>query len=306
MTTRGTLLLAAAISVALFLKAAYGQGSSGEILAVDVENYVLYSEDTFDVSKLAIDPKPTTAAPSRNFTSSVQIGDIVAVNGHPAKGTLTRYVRRISLATAPDPGTGTGIADTLRGGLNTDTFEILTSDGSPIGTIMSSGLTVGSPPPGAPLAVTQVNAAILGGTGAFLGARGQFGQAVTSQTIPIRQASVTEDSANRRLNGGGRVRFILHVITMSVPQIVATPSGPAVTHSSDFSPVTASKPASAGEILSVFLTGLGPTRPGVDPGTPFPASPLNAVNSPVVVQVSGKEAEVLAAVGFPVQWTVIR
>ena len=297
MITRRTILLAAAISIALFFEAAYGQGSSGAILAVDVENYVLYSEDTFDVSKLAIDPKATTSAPSRNFTSSVQIGDIVAVNGQPAKGTLTRYVRRISLATAPNPGTG--IADTVRGGLNTDTFEILTGDGSPIGTIMSSGLTVGSPPPGAPLAVTQVNAAIVGGTGAFLGARGQFGQAVTSQTIPIRQASVTEDPANRRLNGGGRVRFILHVIPMSAPQVVATPSGPAITHSSDFSLVTASKPASAGEILSVFLTGLGPTRPGVDPGTPFPASSLDAVNSPVVVQVSGKEAEVLAAVGYP-------
>ena len=249
------------------------------ILVVDVDNYVLYSEDTFDLSKFATDPNATTSAPSRNFGGSVQIGDIVGVNGQPAEGTLIRYVRRASLNTAPIPGTG--IADTVPGGLNVDTFELLNGDGSPIGTIMSSGLTLGSHPPGAPLAVTLGNSAIGGGTGAFLGARGQFGQAMNSQSIPARQASVTEDPANRRHNGGGRVRFVLHVIPMSAPQIVATPSGPAVTHSSDFSFVTASKPAAAGEILSVFLTGLGPTRPGVDPGTPFPTSPLDAVNSPV-------------------------
>jgi uncharacterized protein (TIGR03437 family) len=86
---------------------------------------------------------------------------------------------------------------------------------------------------------------------------------------------------------------------MSSPQIVTTPSGPAVTHSSDFSLVTTSKPAAAGEILSVFVTGLGPTKPGVDPGKPFPTSPLAVVNSPVDVTVNGAPAEVLAAVGYP-------
>jgi hypothetical protein len=297
MITRRTILFVAVISMALCCRAVYGQVSSGVILVVDVENYVLYAEDTPDPSKFATDPNVTTAAPSTNFTTSVQIGDIVAVNGQPAKGTFTRNVRRVSLTTTPNPGQA--IADTVRGGVIADTFEILKSDGSPIGTIVSLGSPGGSPPPGAPLAVTQANFAIVGGTGAFLGARGQFGQAATSQTIAQRQASITEDPANRRRNGGGRVRFVLHVIPMSAPQIVATPRGPAVTHSSDFSLVTASKPASAGEILSVFLTGLGPTRPGVDPGAPFPVSPLVAVNSPVVVQVSGTNSEVLAAVDYP-------
>ena len=100
-------------------------------------------------------------------------------------------------------------------------------------------------------------------------------------------------------NGGGRLKFVLQVIPMAAPQIVNTPNGPAVTHSSDFTLVTASRPAAAGEILSLFATGLGPTRPGVDPGQPFPSSPTAAVNSPVDVKVNGKSAEVLAAVGFP-------
>ena len=64
-------------------------------------------------------------------------------------------------------------------------------------------------------------------------------------------------------------------------------------------PVTAAKPAAAGEILSVFATGLGPTKPGVDPGSPFPASPAAVVNAPVAVTVNGQPAEVLGAVGYP-------
>jgi uncharacterized protein (TIGR03437 family) len=47
------------------------------------------------------------------------------------------------------------------------------------------------------------------------------------------------------------------------------------------------------------MTGLGPTKPGVDPGSPFPPSPAAVVNSPVSVTVNGKSAEVLAAVGYP-------
>jgi uncharacterized protein (TIGR03437 family) len=92
---------------------------------------------------------------------------------------------------------------------------------------------------------------------------------------------------------------VFHVVPLSAPQIAVTASGPAIVHANDFSLVTLSKPAAAGEILSVFATGLGPTRPGVDPGQPFPASPLQAVNSPVEVMVNGKSAEVLAAVGYP-------
>jgi uncharacterized protein (TIGR03437 family) len=110
---------------------------------------------------------------------------------------------------------------------------------------------------------------------------------------------MAEDPANRRINGGGTIRFFLHVIPLTTPQIATTAGGPAVTHAGDFTLVTASKPAAAGEILSLFATGLGPTNPGVDPGQPFPSSPAAAVNSPVDVTVNGKPAEVLGAVGYP-------
>ena len=47
------------------------------------------------------------------------------------------------------------------------------------------------------------------------------------------------------------------------------------------------------------LRGLGPTRPGVDPGKTFPSDGSAAVVGPVAVLVNGKPAEVLGAVGYP-------
>lgn len=286
-----TVLTAMSCSLAL------GQATSPTILEIDLENLVRYFQDPADVSKYGTDPNLTTQVPPRDFVFDVTIGDIVAVNGQPAKGTYTRNSRLFFLT--PSPGVGQAIADVVRNAVVADTFEILKSDGNPIGTIVSNGPSGGSPPPGAPLSITQGNLAITGGTGAFLGVRGLIGQAVTPSTIQHRNASVTEDPASRRRNGGGRERYVLQVIPMSQPQIVATSSGPAVTHSSDFTLVTASRPAAAGEILSLFATGLGPTRPGIDPGKPFPTSPQQVVNSPVDVTVNGRSAEVLAAVGYP-------
>src|SRR5579872_1976905 len=74
------------------------------ILEIDVENYVQYMEDTSDISRFATDPNATTAVPPRNFSFFLQIADIVAVNGQPAKGTLTRNSRLLNLTTSPDPG----------------------------------------------------------------------------------------------------------------------------------------------------------------------------------------------------------
>jgi len=265
------------------------------ILEIDVENSVIYYEDTSDLSKFATDPSVTTAIPPRNFGFNVYIADIVAVNGQPAKGTFTRNRRSVSLNRAPNPGQA--IADTVRNDVSTDSFEILNSDGSSIGTIVAYGLGGGSRAPGAPLSITQANLAITGGTGAFLGVRGQHGQAVTPQGIPPREASMTEDPANRR-NGGGRQRFVLQVIPTFQPQIVTTPAGPAIFHA-DFSSVTSASPAKAGEVLIAKTSGLGPTVPGVDPGKPFPADALQQVNSPVAVSVNGKPADVINAIGWP-------
>ena len=222
----------------------------------------------------------------------------MAVNGQPAKGTLTVNARQITEAPAPNPGQA--ISDTTRNNIQDMAFEILTSDGSPIGTIIAVGVGNGSAPPGAPLAITQGNNTIAGGTGAFLGARGLVGQAVTAQTIAVRSASMTEDPSNRITNGGGRIFFVVQLLPMTRPDIQSTPTGPALYHA-DFSPVSAAKPAKAGEVLIVKATGLGPTVPGLDPGQPFPLDAVQTVNSPVALSVNGQSAQVVNRIGCPGQ-----
>jgi uncharacterized protein (TIGR03437 family) len=283
-----TVLLAAHCGVAL------GQSTPATILTIDLNNFVEYRQDVSDPAKFASVPGVTTAATPLNFYTATMFADIIAVNGQPAKGLYVGRPRTV-LAT-PTPTPGQAIADTTHNSFRDVYFEILKSDGTPIGSIVATGLSGGAAPPGAPQALQGSNWAIIGGTGAFIGVRGQAGSG--SGNSP-RGASISEDPANRRINGGGKAQFILQVIPMAVPQIVVTANGPAVVHSGDFSLITSSKPAAAGEILSLFATGLGPVTPGVDPGQPFPSSPLASVNSPVVVTVNGETAQVLGAVGYP-------
>jgi hypothetical protein len=291
---------------------ALGQENPSAILQIEFENNVQYNQDVSDISKLATDPGVTTAAAAKNFMSNVVIADIVAVNGQPARGVFVRERRMISLN--PSAGPGQAIADVTRtySGFQT-AFEILQADGTPVGSIFLSGFGGGSPPPpGAPLTQNASNLAIVGGTGAFLGARGEGGEAPVGTGSGARQASMSEDPSNCRGNGGGKMRWVLDLIPMEAPQIlnsddvripeVGLPlAGPAVFHS-DFSQATSSKPAHAGEILIILATGMGPTRPGVDPGQPFPtwpANPLQQINSPVKVTVNGQSADVINAIGWP-------
>jgi hypothetical protein len=283
--------------IAIYCNLARGQAPQPTTLVIDVQNAVEYQADISDPARLATNPNITPSVLPKNFFVATLLADIVAINGEPATGTYAGRSRAI--ITSPSPNSGGAIADVSRSAIREHIFEILTSDGTPVGTVVSLGFSGGTAPPGTPPA-ERGNWAIVGGTGAFLGARGQIVQRAQSlESTPPRAASMAEDPANRRINRGGMIRFFLHVIPMSVPQIVITATGPAVTHSSDFTLVSASKPAAAGEILSLFATGLGPTVPDVDFGQPFPASPPSVVNSPVQVRVNGKLAEVLGAVGFP-------
>ena len=93
--------------------------------------------------------------------------------------------------------------------------------------------------------------------------------------------------------------MVIELIPLRTPEVVVTALGPAIVHANDFSPVTSDKPAKAGEVLTLIASGLGPTQPGVDPGQPFTASPVQLVNSPIDVLVNGRAGEVLYAGGFP-------
>ena len=81
--------------------------------------------------------------------------------------------------------------------------------------------------------------------------------------------------------------------------MISLANGPAIVHAGNFQQVSATNPAHAGETLTLLATGLGPVRAAVDPGQPFPSSPLAPVNSPVEVRVNGAVASVLYAGGYP-------
>lgn len=278
------------------------------VLKVEVQDLVFYEVDSGDSSKFGTNPNLTSSGIScteQSFQGHVgnrivAVGDIVAVNGQPAKGTYS--VSGVTLCLSPVPVPGQPIADTMHGPLVNESYEFLQADGTPIGTLMSQGLRVGGPsPPGFPAGT--LNTVIVGGTGSFFGARGQIGNPNARLGLPPASASVsrsiTENAANRRLNGGDHVVFTMYIVPLSRPEIAITSGRPAVTHSNDFSLVSESRPAAAGETLALFASGLGPTRPGLDPGQPFPPGPAAVVNSPVSVSVNGTNAEVLGAVGLP-------
>jgi len=278
--------VALGIAAATVWTAAFGQETRTAVLEIDVANAVNYENDTGDYSKLATDSSATVGVASKNFFHFIGIGDILAVNGKPAKGVF--ILRNTALNLRPTPTPGQAIADVVRAHIGQFVFEILQADGTLVGSIMGEGLGQGGGPPGAPSQLTQGNQAIVGGTGAFLGVRGEWGSN-TSKNVPIPLASASEDPANRRSRNGGGWRFVLHLVPMTTPSVVITSNGPAIVHSKDFALVTAANPAQPGEILTLFAGGLGPLRPANDKAA------LRTANSPIEVTVNGVTSTTLYA-----------
>ena len=299
MTTRLKIILTAAVSTVACCRLAWAQAPA-TILTIDTQNNTYFDEDVFDVKKYATDPNKTIpltgTGTAPTFTNVTSIGDIVQVNGKPAKGTCISKFQVLNLTTTPRAGAI--LADINRFNIGSTLCEILQADGTAVGTIAWIGLGNGTPPPGSPALAGGANFVVTGGSGAFLGVHGQ-GAATKESAVFGRPASVTEDPSNRRVYGGGTSHTVFTLIPMFRPAIVMLPEGPAVVHATDYSLVTAANPARAGEVLSLYVTGLGPIRAEVDPGQPFPANPPGVVNSPVTVTVNGAEAEVLYAGGYP-------
>ena len=181
-------------------------------LTVDTENLRIYRFDTFDAQRLATDVGPTVPLPLRTFMYVIWLADVVAVNGVPAKGSLA--VRGTFLSLAPSPSPGQAIADTPNSLFSDWIFDIQQPDGTPVGTLLASGWAFGRRPAGFD-SLFQGNLAIVGGTGAFLGARGQGGEAAPP-TAPVPPfASVTEDPSDRRELGGAARRYSFQLIPAS-------------------------------------------------------------------------------------------
>jgi uncharacterized protein (TIGR03437 family) len=269
--------------------------STPTILYVDYDNAVAYAQDVSDLSKLAKTTGIVAATPPAGFYTQIAVLDVTAVNGSPAKGVVV--FSNWSLNLRPNPSPGQAMSDVTRNAPIAWFIEIMNTDGGQIGSMYGLGLSGATPPPGSPPDSLAGNNAILGGTGAYFGTRGSIHLLATS-TNTLRAASQTEDPSMRRTNGGGKGRYILQILPVYMPEVVTTATGPMVLHS-DWTAVASDRPARRGEVLTVLAKGLGPTAPTMNPGDPFPETPLAVVTSPVEVLVNGKPVPAVNKVGFP-------
>lgn len=271
-------------------------------LEIEIDNQVCYLDDLTDSTRkatsAAIANRASSATRYRTFKLNLCLGDIVAVNGRPAKGYYGQTWTQVLAAIVLTPGQA--IADTAGSCPGIVSYAILQQDGTPIGTIMGSGIAGRPIPPGSPGNTVRNNVAVVGGTGAFLGSRGQIVEGPT--LTPIRGASMLEDPAYRRVNGGGKSVHFVQLLPMTWPAVQTLQNGPAIYHGNDFSPVSAERPAHAGETLIMSASGLSPVVPDLRLGEPFPAfqeGKLHELTSPVEVTVNGRQAVVVNRTGWP-------
>jgi len=254
------------------------------ILQVDLGDEVRYAGDGTETSRVAQSPVPVPPSPNRavNFGSSVIIGDVITVNGSPAKGAGVILEHNVRLNPAPTPGAA--ISDAMQASVAVHSLEFLKPNGDRIGSIFGLGA-----------AGSLSGWAIVGGTGAFVGAKGTMTSAAGRTT---RTTSQAEDPSMRRINGGGRHIVLIQLIPMFRPEVLIGANGPVVFHN-DHNLVTAASPARAGETLIMYAKGLGPTNPSVNPGDPFPNVPYAIATSPVEVLVNGRSVPAINQIGVP-------
>ncbi|HLK47622.1 MAG TPA: hypothetical protein VKT49_05780 [Bryobacteraceae bacterium] len=250
------------------------------ILTIETDNVVTYVGDVTDASKVALTAGLTTPAATRAFTESITIGDVVKVNGRPAKGLWSS--RGYAMGFSPTAAAGFAIAD-VQNSLGECRWEIQSADGKLVGRFVEGGL--------APHQLT-------GGSGIFFGAQGQ--QSTVQTVTAPRRASMTEDPSLRRSLGGGVLVHTFHVAPAYPPAVAPQPdNSPAVFHSANFAPVTDANPAHPGETLTIQAMNLGLTIPAVDPGTPFNAPAYNWMTAPAEVLVNGQAVDAFDTLGWP-------
>ena len=108
---------------------------------------------------------------------------------------------------------------------------------------------------------------------------------------------VTGTTASFVVTTGGRSTNAVDLpLAKTSPGIFTVPSagtGPGAILKPDFSLVSATNPAKRGDVVLVFLTGLGAVTPAVRDGALAPTNPLSLVPGTLTIYIGAKPAEIL-------------
>lgn len=264
-----------------------GQTQSEMRLVIQLEHFAWYWEDgdpnNYGTVTDSLSPQPTGFA--TGLKRNVIMADVVSINGKPARGAYISDGLFLPV----------GGSDLPRNHAHEFVLDLQTPQGQQIGSMFGTFLSSGAAAPGAPRGGGTW--AVVGGSGAFVGVRGQ-GANMGGSTYHI--TSMKESTLARRANAGGKLLLELYLAAVDVPEIVSAH------HAADFSPVTASNPARPGEMLTLKVKANWPTNPPRVPGTVYGSDPVHVVPDFVEASVNGFPAQVVNRIGWPGERGVYR
>jgi hypothetical protein len=264
-----------------------GQAPAEARLAVQLEHFAWYWEDgdpnNYGTVTESLSPNPAGFA--KGLKRNVIMADVVSINGKPARGAYVSDGLFLPI----------GASDLPRNHSHEFVLDLQTAEGQQIGSLFGTFLSSGTAAPGAPRGGGTW--AVVGGSGAFVGVRGQ-GANMGGSSYHI--TSMRESTIARRTNARGKLLLDLYLSGVDVPEILAAH------HANDFSAVTAANPAHPGEMLIVKVKANWPTDPPRTPGTVFGADPMHVVPDFLQAAVNGFPAEIVNRVGWPGERGVYR
>jgi uncharacterized protein (TIGR03437 family) len=149
-------------------------------------------------------------------------------------------------------------------------------------TLSAAALPLPSTLAGATVTVNGLTAPIFYGSPVQINAQVPFQVPAASATVVVKL--------------GGNVVGSSGITVQNVaPGLFLSSGGQAAALNQDSSANSPSNPAAAGNVISVFLTGLGPVDHGVATGTAASANPLSKVSGNVSASIGGQSAQVTFA-----------
>ncbi len=153
----------------------------------------------------------------------------------------------------------------------------------------SSAAGTGAPP--LPLAFNGTSV-LVGGLSAplFYVSDGQLDVQIPSELLATQQYPILV-----LVNGAVALPDQLDIVQLQPAVDVETDGTLVAQHGADFSLVTTAKPAKPGELLVIYLLGMGATNPSVPSGAAAPSNPLANVTASPTINVDGNSADVYFA-----------